>query len=236
MQEWNFDLQDLNIPHTSNCSINTTLSDPIKIRWWNIHGLPSDNLSIENATIVYNSRRWPLMIDPQGQANKWIKSLEKERGLDVIRLSNSDFVRTLENAIRFGKPVLLENVGEELDAILESILLKQTFKQSGNTVIKLGDNIIPYHDEFRFYITTKLPNPHYKPEISTKVTLLNFTLTQSGLSDQLLGIVVSKERKDLEDEKKPARADERTNEGPITRARRQNPSSSFKRRGESLGG
>jgi dynein heavy chain, axonemal len=46
-----------------------------------------------------------------------------------------------------------------------------------------------------------LPNPHYKPETSTKATLLNFTLTQSGLSDQLLGIVVSKERKDLEDEK-----------------------------------
>ncbi len=68
-------------------------------------------------------------------------------------------------------------------------------------VIKLGDNIIPYHDDFRFYITTKLPNPHFKPEISTKVTLLNFTLTQGGLSDQLLGIVVSKERKDLEDEK-----------------------------------
>lgn len=51
------------------------------------------------------------------------------------------------------------------------------------------------------YITTKLPNPHYKPETSTKATILNFTLTQSGLSDQLLGIVVSKERKDLEDEK-----------------------------------
>lgn len=59
----------------------------------NIHGLPSDALSIENATIVFNSRRWPLMIDPQGQANKWIKSLEKERGLDIIRLSNPDFVR-----------------------------------------------------------------------------------------------------------------------------------------------
>eukprot|EP00026_Physarum_polycephalum_P000043 Phypoly_transcript_00043.p1 GENE.Phypoly_transcript_00043~~Phypoly_transcript_00043.p1 ORF type:complete len:2765 (+),score=358.08 Phypoly_transcript_00043:606-8297(+) len=201
VQQWNTDLQSLAIPHTPNCTINTTLTDPIKIRWWNIHGLPSDSLSIENATIVFNSRRWPLMIDPQGQANKWIKSLEKERGLDIIRLSNPDFVRTLENAIRFGKPVLLENVGEELDAVLEPILNKQTFKQSGNTVIKLGDNIIPYHDDFRFYITTKLPNPHYKPETSTKVTILNFTLTQSGLSDQLLGIVVSKERKDLEDEK-----------------------------------
>jgi dynein heavy chain, axonemal len=44
-------------------------------------------------------------------------------------------------------------------------------------VIKLGDAIIPYHDDFRFYITTKLPNPHYTPEISVKVTLVNFTLS-----------------------------------------------------------
>lgn len=201
VNEWQNDLQKLAIPHTPQCSIHTILADPIKIRWWNIHGLPADNLSVENAIIVHNARRWPLMIDPQGQANKWIKSLEKERGLDIIRLTNPDFVRTLENAIRFGKPVLIENIGEELEAVLEPILLKQTFKQNGNTVIKLGDNVIPYHDDFKLYITTKLANPHYRPEISTKVTLLNFTLNQIGLTDQLLGIVVSNERKDLEEEK-----------------------------------
>jgi len=44
-------------------------------------------------------------------------------------------------------------------------------------VIKLGDAIIPYHEDFKFYITTKLPNPHYTPEVSTKVTLVNFTLS-----------------------------------------------------------
>lgn len=53
----------------------------------------------------------------------------------------------------------------------------QTFKQQGSTVLKLGDTIIPYHDDFKMYITTKLPNPHYSPEISTKVTLINFTLS-----------------------------------------------------------
>lgn len=44
-------------------------------------------------------------------------------------------------------------------------------------MIKLGDAIIPYHDDFKFYITTKLPNPHYTPEVSTKVTIVNFTLS-----------------------------------------------------------
>ena len=55
--------------------------------------------------------------------------------------------------------------------------LLQTFKQAGSLVIKLGDSVIPYHDDFKFYITTKLPNPHYTPEVSTKVTLMNFTLS-----------------------------------------------------------
>lgn len=56
---------------------------------------------------------------------------EREAGLDVIKLSDRDFLRSLENAIRFGKPCLLENVGEELDPALEPVLLKQTYKQQG---------------------------------------------------------------------------------------------------------
>lgn len=50
---------------------------------------------------------------------------EKENGIDVVKLSDKDFLRSLENAIRFGKPCLLENVGEELDPALEPVLLKQ---------------------------------------------------------------------------------------------------------------
>jgi len=69
------------------------------------------------------------MIDPQGQANKWVKNSEKEKNLQVIKLTDSDYMRTLENCIQFGTPILLENVGEELDPSLEPLLLKQTFKQ-----------------------------------------------------------------------------------------------------------
>ena len=69
------------------------------------------------------------MIDPQGQANKWIKNFEKENHLNVIKISDTDYMRTLENCIQFGNPLLLENVGEELDPSLEPLLLKQTFRQ-----------------------------------------------------------------------------------------------------------
>lgn len=85
--------------------------------------------SIDNAIIVKNANRWPLMIDPQGQANKWIKNMEKVNKLEVIKFSDPNYVRSLENCLQFGNPCLLENVAEELDPILESILLKQTFKQ-----------------------------------------------------------------------------------------------------------
>ena len=68
---------------------------------------------------------------------KWIRQMEKADGIEVLKLTDKDFLRSLENAVRFGKPVMLENVLEELDPALEPILLKQTFKQQGSTVIKV---------------------------------------------------------------------------------------------------
>lgn len=65
---------------------------------------------------------------------------------------------------------------------------------AGVDMIKIGENVIEYSKDFRFYITTKLRNPHYLPEIAVKVSLLNFMITPEGLEDQLLGIVVAKER------------------------------------------
>ncbi|XP_013422101.1 dynein heavy chain 7, axonemal isoform X2 [Lingula anatina] len=198
---WQNSVVSKNIPCSPVFSLVTTLGDPVAIRSWNICGLPTDNFSVENGIIISNARRWPLMIDPQGQANKWIKNMEKANQLAVIKLSDSDFVRSLENAIQFGTPVLLENVLEEIDPMLEPLLLKQTFKQGGSLCIKLGDSTIEYSHDFRFYMTTKLRNPHYLPETSVKVTLLNFMITPEGLQDQLLGIVVARERPELEEEK-----------------------------------
>ncbi|KAJ1562107.1 Dynein heavy chain 7, axonemal, partial [Cladochytrium tenue] len=189
------------IPCSDSFSLAKVLGDPIKIRSWIIAGLPSDAFSVDNGIVVGNARRWPLMIDPQGQANKWVKNMEKDNNLQVLKLTDPDYVRNLENAITFGAPVLLENVKEEMDPILDTVLQKQTFKSGGSTCIRLGDAVIEYADSFRLYITTKLRNPHYLPELSVKVSLLNFMITPEGLEDQLLGIVVAKERPELEEEK-----------------------------------
>uniref|UniRef100_A0A8C9MKM4 Dynein axonemal heavy chain 12 n=1 Tax=Serinus canaria TaxID=9135 RepID=A0A8C9MKM4_SERCA len=200
-KDWSKLCEEKKIPCSENFSLSKNLGDPIKIRAWNIAGLPTDIFSVDNGVIVDNSRRWPLMIDPQGQANKWIKNFEKDNRLNVIKISDTDYMRTVENCIQFGTPLLLENVGEELDPSLEPLLLKQTFKQGGMECIRLGESVIEYSSDFKFFITTKLRNPHYMPELATKVLLLNFMITPEGLEDQLLGIVVAEERPDLEEER-----------------------------------
>jgi dynein heavy chain len=181
-------------------SLKSCLADPVKVRQWNTFGLPTDELSVQNGLFVEWGRRWPLMIDPQSQANRWIKAMEKRRKLRVVKLTQGDFLRTLENCIRVGQPVLMENVEETLDPSLEPLLLKQTYKKGGRLVLRLGDSDVDYVEDFKFYLTSKLPNPHYAPATQVKVTIVNFTVTQKGLENQLLASVVALERPDLEEQ------------------------------------
>ena len=144
---WREKCTEFNIKATDNVTMRDVLGNDVKIRQWAVAGLPSDNLSVENGIIMFGSRRWPLMIDPQTQANKFIKKLggmQEEIQLEVLKLSESNLIRSLELAIQFGKWVLLENIGEELDPALEPILLQQLTKQGTNYTIKVGERSIPY--------------------------------------------------------------------------------------------
>ncbi|XP_029013318.1 dynein axonemal heavy chain 6 isoform X2 [Betta splendens] len=200
-EKWILQCQELNIPISSNFSLLKILGDPFVIRQWNSEGLPRDTVSTENGILVTQGRRWPLMIDPQDQANRWIRTKEAKNGLKVIKLTDPSFLRVLENAIRMGMPLLLEELKETLDPALEPILLKQTFVSGGRTLIRLGDSDIDYNKNFRFYMTTKMANPHYLPEVCIKVTIINFTVTKSGLEDQLLSDVVRLESPHLEEQR-----------------------------------
>eukprot|EP00755_Sulcionema_specki_P004827 Sspe_Gene.31109::Locus_15358_Transcript_1_1_Confidence_1.000_Length_4701::g.31109::m.31109/K10408/DNAH; dynein heavy chain, axonemal len=199
VEKWTEACEDMKIPVSRGFKFDS-IADPVKVRNWGIKGLPMDSFSIENATIVEKSHRWCLCIDPQGQANNWIKAMERDSGLMVLKQNENKFMQKMENCIRVGIPVLLENVGEELDAALDPILQRQTVKKSGRLFIRLGDQEVEYEPSFRFYITTKMPNPHYMPELQIKVTIINFTVTQKGLEDQLLADVVRYEKAELEEQ------------------------------------
>merc|ERR1719159_1269869 len=106
------------------------------------------------------------MIDPQRQANKYLKTYGKaasEQGMGTCKLSDTNLLQTVELGIQFGKWVLLENIGQTLDPALEPVLQQQKIKDGTSFVIKLGDKSVNYDDKFRFFLTTTLNNPHYSP-------------------------------------------------------------------------
>ncbi|XP_054015460.1 dynein axonemal heavy chain 3-like [Hylaeus anthracinus] len=209
--QWHSSCMKAGIPCGAKFSLIDVLGRQVEIRAWTIYGLPADNYSVENGIIVKNAERWPLMIDPQNQANKWVKNMERENKLVVIKLSDPNYVKIVETSIQLGIPILLENILEEIDAILEPVLLKNVYKERGILYMKFGENVIEYNSDFRFYITTRLRNPHYLPEVVVKVTLLNFMITPQGLEDQLLGIVVAKELPVLEERKNQLIVEEANN-------------------------
>ena len=202
--KWTKKIAELEIPHTPGCNLVSTMSKATTLRQWRIWGLPTDEVSTTNGIIVDTAKRWPLCIDPQTQANRYIKQMGKEsaeNGMESIKLTDKNFLRSLENGVRFGRWILLENIGEALAASLEPILQRNVFKQGGQLMMKLGDNNVPYNDAFKFFMTTKLPNPAYSPETCVKVTLLNFAITPKGLEEQVLGVTMKMELPEVQEKK-----------------------------------
>eukprot|EP00742_Colponemidia_sp_Colp-10_P004589 GILJ01004897.1.p1 GENE.GILJ01004897.1~~GILJ01004897.1.p1 ORF type:complete len:2544 (-),score=425.95 GILJ01004897.1:114-7634(-) len=181
---------------TENLDILTLLTSSSTIAKWNNEGLPADQLSIENGVIVTSSARWPLLVDPQLQGKNWLISSVKD--LKVIRANNTRFMTDLEKAISSGYSVMIEDIADSLDAVLDPVLARNTFKKGNQILMRLGDKEVDYDPNFRLYLQTKLGNPHYKPEIQAQCTLVNFTVTEDGLEEQLLAMVVEKEKPELQ--------------------------------------
>ena len=194
---WQAQVKQKQIPYDPAFSFSSFLAKPTDVKEWNVDGLPADDFSTENGVIVTGGRRWALMIDPQAQANRWIKNMYGKE-LRVCDLKSKDYLRELENAIQFGMPYLLQDVLEEMDPSLDPVLGKQIIKLGSREVMRLGDKELDYDHNFKFFVTTKLANPHYSPEMSTKVTIVNFAVKEQGLVAQLLAIVVQEEKPSLE--------------------------------------
>ncbi|KAG2381746.1 hypothetical protein C9374_006130 [Naegleria lovaniensis] len=201
LDKWCEYCKEHGIPFSDNYSLDKVIADPIGIRDWGMQGLPMDHYSIQNAIIVTRTKRWPLLIDPQEQANSWIKNMEKGNTLKLLKQSEDNYIKTLESYITTGKPVMIEGLAEKIDPTLQPILNKEVFKSKGKLVMKMGNAEIDFNPSFKLYLTTKLSNPHYLPEICNKVTLVNFTVTTKGLEDQLLADVVRILESSLEEER-----------------------------------
>jgi len=190
-----------NIPVSGDLQLTQFLVDQATIGEWNLEGLPSDDLSIQNGIMVTRSSRYPLMIDPQGQAINWIKQREPillEQSC-ILTLNHPSLKDALKFPLEMGWPVLIESIENEVDPMLDPILEKQIIKKGKNRLIKLADQDMDYDENFRLFMTSRLANPHFSPELAAKSTIIDFTVTQGGLEQQLLARLISKEQRSLQD-------------------------------------
>lgn len=91
--------------------------------------------------------------------------------------------------MKSGYSILIEEVEETLESSIYNLLYKKIQNIDGLRMITVGDKKIPYDDKFYLYMTTRMSNPKFLAEIFNKATVINFSITEDGLKDQLLAEV-----------------------------------------------
>ena len=198
---WKSLLKQRNVSFTKDLNVVTMLVDTDEMSEWALQGLPNDELSLQNAAIVTKGKSYPLLIDPQGQGKNWIKTKNQYNDLQITSLNHKYFRTHLEDSLSLGRPLLIEDVAEQLDPILNNLLERNVIRSGKVDKIMVGDREMELLDGFTLYITTKMGNPSYSPEISARTAIIDFTVTITGLEDQLLGRVIRMEKSDLETER-----------------------------------
>ncbi|EDV22455.1 uncharacterized protein TRIADDRAFT_50643 [Trichoplax adhaerens] len=198
---WEQDLLKREIPLSQPYKCEDLLTDDVEISRWTSESLPPDELSIQNGILTTRCSRFPLCIDPQQQAFNWILKKESQSNLKITTFNDSDFLKQLELAIKYGFPILFKDIDEYIDPVIENVLTKNIQGESGRQYILLGDKEIDYDPHFRLYLNTKLANPKYTPGVFGKAMIINYTVTLEGLEDQLLSVIVKFERRELEEQR-----------------------------------
>ncbi|XP_009895076.2 cytoplasmic dynein 2 heavy chain 1 [Dryobates pubescens] len=167
---------------------------------WKSEGLPSDDLSIENALVILQSKVCPFLIDPSFRATEWLKTHLKESRLEVINQQDTNFLTALELAVRFGKTLVIQEM-DGVEPVLYPLLRKDLVAQGPRYAVQIGEKMVDYNEEFRLFLSTRNPNPFIPPDAASIVTEVNFSTTGSGLRGQLLALTIQHEKPDLEEQK-----------------------------------
>ncbi|KAK4989517.1 dynein heavy chain [Elasticomyces elasticus] len=197
-EDWSQYLSVSNIKHKTHNPVAGYLSTADERLRWAEHSLPVDELCTENAVILKRFNRYPLIIDPSGRAMSFLQNDSQDRRLTVTSFLDDSFTKQLESALRFGNPILIQDA-EHLDPILNHVLNKEYTRTGGRVLIQLGRQEIDFSPAFRLYLSTRDPSATFAPDVCSRTTFVNFTVTQSSLQTLSLDKVVKAERPDVDE-------------------------------------
>ncbi|KAI8974487.1 dynein heavy chain [Pilobolus umbonatus] len=197
IQKWMEHLLAANIQFKHEVSLTEYLSTADDRLSWQANALPTDQLCIENAIMLKRFDRYPLIIDPSGQATNFLINEYKDRKITVTSFLDDSFIKNLESALRFGNPILIQDV-EHLDPILNPVLNKELRRTGGRVLIRLGNQDIDFSPAFTLFLSTRDPSVNFAPDICSRVTFVNFTVTRGSLQSQCLNKVLKAERPDVD--------------------------------------
>lgn len=198
LEDWMYQLSASGIHHKPHNPVAEYLSTADERLHWQQNSLPVDDLCTENAIMLKRFNRYPLIIDPSGRTVEFLQNECKDRRLTVTSFLDSSFTKQLESSLRFGNPILIQDA-EHLDPILNHVLNKEYQKTGGRVLIQLGRQEIDFSPSFKMYLTTRDPSAQFAPDICSRTTFVNFTVTQSSLRTQALNDVLKSERPDVDE-------------------------------------
>ena len=198
VDEWLEHLTASGISYKENYAITEYLSNADERSQWYGNSLPVDDLCTENAIILKRFNRYPLIIDPSGRAMDFLIKENSSRRLTVTSFLDDSFIKQLESALRFGNPILIQDA-EHLDPVLNHVLNKEYQKTGGRVLIQLGRQEIDFSPAFKLYLSTRDPSAMFPPDICSRTTFVNFTVTRSSLQAQSLNDVLKSERPDVDE-------------------------------------
>lgn len=153
---WCTHLQQAGIHFRQDLARTEYLSTADERLRWQANALPTDDLCTENAIMLKRFNRYPLIIDPSGQATKYILNEFRERKITKTSFLDDSFRKNLESALRFGNPLLVQDV-ESYDPILNPVLNREVRKTGGRVLITLGDQDIDLSPTFCIFLSTRDP-------------------------------------------------------------------------------
>ena len=198
VEDWFHQLHLSGIHYKSPNPVTEYLSTADERLSWQENGLPVDDLCTENAIILKQFNRYPLIVDPPGRTLEFLQKECKDRRLTVTSFLDDTFTKQLESSLRFGNPILIQDA-EYLDPVLNHVLNKEYQRTGGRVLIQLGKQEIDFSPSFKLYLSTRDPSATFPPDICSRTTLVNFTVTQSSLQTQSLNDVLKSERPDVDE-------------------------------------